>query len=262
LIADLGTSQTPSIEAGLVISVSGKTKEGVKVTNNLGIGATVGGKVKPDFRFEEEVLTVKNLSFAGINLSSSTKFDVTGFKGVILKSKYKWKPLNLIDMSISTSSKWDSNFDLSLNSAKLGTTLPLDGAKLSIASTHAKQKYDRDNDGLEEEVFGFDNLGLTLGYSGKNLKASTTFVLGPEFNDVDSDGADEKVAHSKVKKKVFKLSIKINKTQFNSTTVYSPHFASETLKLSTGFNNLSLGVKAEFTATEFVTASFTLGLKF
>lgn len=258
IIEDLDST----IEPGMVTTISGRSKEGISVKSSLGIGAKTDGTVVAGLGFEEEVLTLKGLSIAQVKLTSTTKFDRTGFHQETLQAKYKWTVLDLFVLNISAKTTFDNIFTLNLSSVSLSSSLPLDGVTLDGTKTYAIQSYDTDDDGQEEEVLGFKSLELKLGYNWKGLSGTTTFTFQPEFADIDSDGADEKVTESKLQKKEFKFTIIVNGTVFTSETVYNPDFSKQTFTLKSSFNFLSWKGEAEFTPTKLEEATFTVGITF
>jgi len=92
LIANLGTSSTPSFQSGLIFEAGGVTASGVEVIALTYLGARQGwecfgecksleryfeGRVVPDFEFQEEKLIIRNLTLAGVTLGAEIAFDFT-----------------------------------------------------------------------------------------------------------------------------------------------------------------------------------------
>ncbi len=92
LIANLGTSSTPSFQSGLIFEAGGVTVGGAEVIALTYLGARQGwecfgecksleryfeGRVVPDFEFQEEKLIIRNLTIAGVTLGAEIVFDFT-----------------------------------------------------------------------------------------------------------------------------------------------------------------------------------------
>jgi hypothetical protein len=92
LIANFGTSSTPSFQSGLIFEAGGVTVGGAEVIALTYLGARQGwecfgecksleryfeGRVVPDFEFQEEKLIIRNLTLAGVTLGAEIVFDFT-----------------------------------------------------------------------------------------------------------------------------------------------------------------------------------------
>lgn len=169
-----GSVQTPDLEMEDTINVSGVTVGGVRVRLLLEFGTD------DQLGFEGGSLRFSPITLADISFEGSADFELDGFEGFELGAEYETEI-------------FDESFNLILDDFDINLKSLIDG-DLRIYTDYGDQEYDSDDDGVEETHFELDRRRIDLDFELDDFDFDCELTFEPIFDDVDSDGVDEKTA--------------------------------------------------------------------
>jgi len=212
---NVGTAQTPSLSWRDTVILEGKTEEGVRA--KLALRFTSEGR---GFRFDRGSLRISTISLAELDLQSAVEFDKEGFKRARTYISYNTEFYDFLAY-FRAGLVCNEDLNLELETFNLRLSGRFDGL-FRWYDYYGRLEYDEiDGDGIEEDHFELTRRRVYLAFSLDKLDVRSASMIRPIIEDIDGDGADEKVVDLKWTRQDLLIRRSLEKIRFTGYFTFS-----------------------------------------
>ncbi|MGQ9601610.1 MAG: COG1470 family protein [Candidatus Bipolaricaulia bacterium] len=183
---NVGTAQTPSFVSRDTFIIEGETPGRLKTRLALRFSS------ETPLVFDSGSLQISGLTIQGLSLRSTTSFDGAGLERIALELDYPTTLFGL-PLALKAGITYNAGLEMELDYFNIQLSSRFDGL-LRFYDYYDWLKYDADDDGIEEAHFELKRRRMDLQFSLDKLEIRSTSTFEPILEDIDSDGANEKLA--------------------------------------------------------------------
>lgn len=182
---NVGTAQTPSFVSRDTFIIEGETPGRLKTRLALRFSS------ETPLGFDSGSLQISGLTIQGLSLRSTTSFAEAGLERITLELDYPTMLFGL-PLALKAGITYNAGLEMELDYFNIQLNSRFDGL-LRLYDYYDWLEYDADDDGTEEAHFELERRRLYLQFSLDKLEIRSTSTFEPILEDIDGDGADEKL---------------------------------------------------------------------